>query len=350
MKYGKLLARAKKLSNPAWIDQWMDYNKLKRVIHDIAVETGGPEARARAEPGSTVMLETKLVTNSSPEKSLHLQRSITPTRMKEIDAECVFFSELKKNLDAVAKFYEREEVSLVARTKKLKSEIDAAVSLANQTNTASACLSHFVESLKVLYVDLMMLENYAVMNYGGFAKILKKHDKNTPFSTQEKYLRKMVNPCSFAFYPLLKQSIVTVESSFGLLLGQSSTRHEDTGTDEAPNDFNVNLGEDNEKNTNNKIQEAISGGRQTRTRLDTADRQKLESLEELSGILSSKSSCTNKECTSDDEDGHEGAEGKMGLTTLGQKRKNVAASSVTNVLEDRQVAAKRRFLNINASE
>ena len=66
--------------------------------------------------------------------------------------------------------------------------------------------------------------------------------------------------------------------------------------------------------------------------------------------LLSKSSCTNKEGTSDDEDGHEGAECKVGLTTLGQKRKNVVASSVTNVLEDRQVAAKRRFVNFNGSE
>ena len=142
MKYGKLLARAKKLSNPAWIDQWMDYNKLKRVIHDIAVETGGPEARVRTEPGSAATLEAKLGMNLSPKKTLDLHRSVTPTRIKEIDAECLFFSELKKNLDSVAKFNEREEASLVARTKKLKAEIDAAVSLSNQTNTASACLSH----------------------------------------------------------------------------------------------------------------------------------------------------------------------------------------------------------------
>ena len=208
----------------------------------------------------------------------------------------------------------------------------------------------FVESLKVLFVDLMMLEYYAVMNYGGFAKILKKHDKNTPFSTQEKYLRKMVNPCSFAFYPLLKQSVVTIENSFNLLLGQSCTSHEETSTEEAPNGFNVNLGEDNDKKTNDKMQDAPSGGRQTRTRLNTADRQKLESLNELSGVLSPRYSSKNKECSSDDEDGHQGAECKVGFTTLGQKRKNVAALTVTNVLDDRQVAAKRRFLNINASE
>ena len=45
---------------------------------------------------------------------------------------------------------------------------------------------------------------------------LKKHDKNTPFSTQEKYLRKIVNPCAFAFYPRLKEAIATVENGFNV--------------------------------------------------------------------------------------------------------------------------------------
>jgi len=30
-----------------------------------------------------------------------------------------------------------------------------------------------------LYQDLLLLENYAVMNYCGFSKIVKKHDKLT---------------------------------------------------------------------------------------------------------------------------------------------------------------------------
>lgn len=30
-----------------------------------------------------------------------------------------------------------------------------------------------------LYKDLLLLENFAIMNYCGFSKILKKHDKLT---------------------------------------------------------------------------------------------------------------------------------------------------------------------------
>ena len=351
MKYGKLLTRAKTLSNPSWIDKWMDYNKLKELIRDIAVETGGPEARVRPIPESTATLDAKHGKNLSPNKEFLLQRSATPSRIKEIDVECAFFLELKKNLDSVAKFYEVEESSLVARSKKLKAEIDAAISLSKSSSgRVPARMSHLMDKLKVLYVDLMMLENYAVMNYGGFAKILKKHDKNTPFSTQEKYLRKMVNPCSFAFYPLLKQAIAITESSFTLLIGQSSTNDKDTSTEEASEAFNVDVGADNEKKTNNKMQETVSGGLQTRSRLNTADRQKLESLDKISGALSSGSSTANKECSSEDEDGHDRTECKVSFAASGQKRKNLAASMATNIVDGRQTSAKRRFSCITGSE
>ena len=56
------------------------------------------------------------------------------------------------------------------------------------------------------------------MNYGGFAKILKKHDKNTNFITQERYLRRVVNVKKFALYSLLKEAIGLSENSFTRLV------------------------------------------------------------------------------------------------------------------------------------
>ena len=37
-----------------------------------------------------------------------------------------------------------------------------------------------------------MLENYAVLNFCGLSKILKKHDKSTGFVTREKFMMNMV--------------------------------------------------------------------------------------------------------------------------------------------------------------
>ena len=36
-----------------------------------------------------------------------------------------------------------------------------------------------LDNIAKFYTDLLLLENFAVMNYCGFGKILKKHDKVT---------------------------------------------------------------------------------------------------------------------------------------------------------------------------
>jgi hypothetical protein len=236
MKYGKLLAKATRLSNPAWRKYWMDYGELKRLIGLIAEETGGPEARTSAEqPGATKEPESP---SGTPKKAFSANKKVTPTRIASLPSERQFFVELKKNLELVCKFYDGEEQLLLARILKLKENIDAAEKIFQiggaklhdgELEALKGTMRHFVDSLKVLYVDLMMLENFAVMNYAGFAKILKKHDKNTPFVTQEKYLRKVVNPQTFALYFGLKQGIKTVEDCFqrlGALMSASDDEGE----------------------------------------------------------------------------------------------------------------------------
>jgi SPX domain protein involved in polyphosphate accumulation len=207
MKYGKLLLQAQWLSNPGWADSWMDYASLKRLVGVIAEETGGPEASKGKKPNKSETMGPPL---------FDPKRSVTPKRISNMLCERAFFIELKKNLDRVCSFYDEQEKVLVTRAKQLSQSVDAAEKMAPEriAKKRPLPLSHLVDSLKVLYVDLMMLENYAVMNYGGFAKILKKHDKNTPFTTQEKYLRKVVNPQAFALYFSLKECIKLVESCF----------------------------------------------------------------------------------------------------------------------------------------
>ena len=44
--------------------------------------------------------------------------------------------------------------------------------------------SQLAKALYRFYKDLLMLENYAIMTFCAFSKILKKHDKNTGFKTR----------------------------------------------------------------------------------------------------------------------------------------------------------------------
>eukprot|EP00943_MAST-04B_sp_MAST-4B-sp1_P008481 g8481.t1 len=333
--------RAARLSNPSWVDKWMDYSALKKIIGDIAEETGGPEASKRlltkesnndtsgiddANDKANMNEHAANVHNHSPNKnpskSFDPKRSVTPSRIMERKAERLFFGELKKNLDSVVKFYERQETLLLSRTKKLREEMDAAVKLGEEMEdfaspnekAISIPLTHLMDSLKVLYVDLMMLENYAVMNYGGFAKILKKHDKNTPFSTQEKYLRKIVNPCAFAFYPRLKEAIATVENGFNVLISLSLKINNAIGKNDSKlllkrndliktDEFNLNKYDEGTIDVNGHLGTNKRKRTHPRTRLDTPDREKLERLAAISGVVSSSPQANeNKDSFEEEED------------------------------------------------
>ena len=155
----------------------------------------------------------------------------------------------------------------------------------------------------------MMLENYAVMNYGGFAKILKKHDKNSPFSTQEKYLRKNVNPCSFVTYSRLKDAIKIVEKSFAVLLnlsGQINGRsQEENLKQKVSNDvFNGDMKVSNSAKIHHEFRKKNNTGNHPRARLSTADREKLERLAAISGVASSPESTAKdgKDSSADDDE------------------------------------------------
>ncbi|CAM9605057.1 unnamed protein product [Ectocarpus sp. 12 AP-2014] len=65
-----------------------------------------------------------------------------------------------------------------------------------------------------LYKDLLLLENFAIMNYCGFSKILKKHDKLTGFRTRESFMKNVVNNAPFVQYPKVIKMLSAVEALF----------------------------------------------------------------------------------------------------------------------------------------
>ncbi|CAN0461065.1 unnamed protein product, partial [Discosporangium mesarthrocarpum] len=71
-----------------------------------------------------------------------------------------------------------------------------------------------MEACVKLYRDLLLLENYAIMNYCGFSKILKKHDKVTGFLTREQFMKNVCNQAPFVHYPRLIKMLSSVEKLF----------------------------------------------------------------------------------------------------------------------------------------
>jgi hypothetical protein len=64
------------------------------------------------------------------------------------------------------------------------------------------------------YKDVLLLENFTLMNYCGFSKILKKHDKVTGFITREAFMRNVMNHQNITHYPILLDLIEKSEQLF----------------------------------------------------------------------------------------------------------------------------------------
>eukprot|EP01034_Spumella_vulgaris_P021740 gene21740-27794_t len=60
------------------------------------------------------------------------------------------------------------------------------------------------------YKDVLLLENFAIMSYCGYSKILKKHDK----LTGDAYMRNVVNLQNFTHYPYVMELISQSEKLF----------------------------------------------------------------------------------------------------------------------------------------
>lgn len=73
-----------------------------------------------------------------------------------------------------------------------------------------------------VYQDIIALERYAVLNYTGFDKILKKHDKCTRYNTRAKYMKHFVQRQDFVRYPALLQLASTMEGLFEDLRARST--------------------------------------------------------------------------------------------------------------------------------
>jgi len=149
MKYGIYLEQK---ARAEWRQHYLDYSKLKDLI-DAAVK----EDSERAD-GTAYSLRVT---------SLTVQR---PDRSKEEGAHERFCTLLSQEIDKISKFVESVVQSLRSDMASLSAAVDS------DRNQRSA---HEKEAQR-LGDEFLQLEKYVNLNYMGFHKILKKHDKNLP--------------------------------------------------------------------------------------------------------------------------------------------------------------------------
>lgn len=178
MKFGKSLLRESVQGNPEWAPFWLDYKHLKMRI-------------------KAVIRAAHHATN---------QRDISDSKL-----EVNFFRDLQVELKKISLFYAAKEKRCCVRLRQLRS---LHKSLQKQSKIETFELLRLLFAFVHFYRNCIRLENYAVINYQGFSKILKKHDKVTGYNTRSKYMRRKVNLSSFSGYPNLLHVLSSTEDMF----------------------------------------------------------------------------------------------------------------------------------------
>jgi len=154
MKFGKNLAQVIEFSDPEWGPYWMNYKFLKKKINDIVAEQGGKR-----------------------HNSMGSNDTANPNELRKSNAEVEFFKLLKSEMRKTDDFFRQEEHLFRIRKKRvwegfnLLKEQCQSYDKSTWSRLTMACVK--------FYEDVLLLENFAIMNYCGFSKILKKHDKLT---------------------------------------------------------------------------------------------------------------------------------------------------------------------------
>ncbi|RYG95013.1 hypothetical protein EON65_56605 [archaeon] len=135
---------------------WMNYKFLKKKIKGILVANGGQKPH-----------------DTDP----HPNQPTQPQALSSSATEVEFFKLLRKELKKTCDFFEKAQEEFRIRWERIWEsyqmlhEKGVVHDKYTWTRLLSACVK--------FYKDVLLLENFAIMNYCGFSKILKKHDKCT---------------------------------------------------------------------------------------------------------------------------------------------------------------------------
>ena len=161
MKFGRYLNKQKE---PTWSPYYINYEALKDLINQGAQEN-----------------ERALTDNTGEISQTSL--SVVRTAGRAESAEERFFRRLEAEVSKVGKFTEELVSQLRAKMSRMQAEA-AAISGSAATHSgasdASDTKARLLEEAKRFGDEFLALEKYVNLNYMGFHKILKKHDKNIP--------------------------------------------------------------------------------------------------------------------------------------------------------------------------
>ena len=139
----------------------------------------------------------------------------TPSRvrgMQRSPGEVAFFKLLHSELRKAIHFFDRAQEEFSIREERVREGME--ITKMPNSIMVNDKWSLLAKSLYRLYKDLLLLETYAIMTYCAFSKILKKHDKNTRYSTRSAFMANVVNKANFTHYPEVLAMITRCETMY----------------------------------------------------------------------------------------------------------------------------------------
>ncbi|CAH0522230.1 unnamed protein product [Peronospora belbahrii] len=194
------------MSPRAWEIYWADYKLLKKIIKDCA------QIKKEEKLQGDKLIKIKIKPSAKEDND----------SIRQSQDEMNFFRTLRMEIKKIADFFIKEQAKHTSQVLAINTSFQQL-----KTNpTLGEAKTALMKNCVALYKELLLLENFAVMNFCGISKILKKHDKWTGYATRNKFMHTILMKQPFATYEPLLQMIDCLEHIFMQATGSSIEQHD----------------------------------------------------------------------------------------------------------------------------
>eukprot|EP00899_Mesostigma_viride_P020150 jgi/Mesvir1/28136/Mv04707-RA.3 len=205
MKFGKRIRRTIELCLPEWRSQFISYKELKKSIKKLQ----SPEIAA--------------FHGADQPESSHVEGPMT-------EEEVEFVSMLYEETEKFNNFFIDKEEGFVITFQTLKEKQSKMIATAARGgNVAKEDVIALKKAFVLFHGEMVLLENYSLLNYIGVRKILKKHDKHSGLVLRSPCLANVLKQ-PFCTTELLSQLMREAEEKFQLFQDLPGGEHAREGS------------------------------------------------------------------------------------------------------------------------
>lgn len=170
MKFGQYLHDNK---YPEWADEYLDYDALKKIIKSLEQVTYNAKMKSPTERAGKVSLTKSQPTNAKG----------VPDKATAVKTQEQFFMVLEGEMRKIDDFTKKMLAHIRKTLKSIENEL--------QRNLTDKRKEELQSEVDATAKSFLHLEKFVNLNFTGFHKILKKHDKRLPNPCKSFYISRL---------------------------------------------------------------------------------------------------------------------------------------------------------------